>query len=254
MNTFENKVTLITGSSGRLGSSFAKEIIYRGGKLVLNDITKLDDDEILKSIDKGNAIFFEGDLKYPDTITKLLKSAEAEFGKIDNAVHCAYPKSSKWGTTFENLEPQSLERDLFYQLGIPILFSQKIIKFFKKQGFGNLVHISSIQGIATTKFEHYRDTDMVSPIEYTAIKSGLISITKYLSKYCKNQNIRVNCISPGGIISGQPDVFVKRYRSECVSKGMLDPEDVNGALIFLLYDDSKYINGQNIVVDDGWSL
>ena len=61
---------------------------------------------------------------------------------------------------------------------------------------------------------------MVSPIEYTAIKSGLISITKYLSKYCKNQNIRVNCISPGGIISGQPDVFVKRYRGECASKGM----------------------------------
>ena len=123
----------------------------------------------------------------------------------------------------------------------------------KNEG-GNLIHISSIQGISAPKFEHYIDTDMVSPIEYSAIKSGIISISRYLAKYYKHSNIRSNCISPGGILDNQPDEFLLNYNSECSSKGMLDSEDLCGSLLFLLSEESKYINGQNIIVDDGWSL
>ena len=86
------------------------------------------------------------------------------------------------------------------------------------------------------------------------IISCLIAITHYLAKYCKGQNIRVNCISPGGILNDQPESFLAKYESDCVSKGMLDVEDVTGTLVFLLSGQSKYISGQNIVVDDGWSL
>ena len=95
---------------------------------------------------------------------------------------------------------------------------------------------------------------MTSPIEYSAIKSGIIAITRWLSKYCRNQGIRVNCVSPGGIESQQPQPFMDKYRLSCNSKGMLDATDVVGALLFLLSDKSNFINGQNIVVDDGWSL
>jgi len=95
---------------------------------------------------------------------------------------------------------------------------------------------------------------MTSPIEYTAIKTGIISITRYLAKYYKGCGIRVNCVSPGGIVAGQPDSFLARYRESCNSKGMLDPEDVVGAILFLLSDHSLYVTGQNLVVDDGWSL
>jgi NAD(P)-dependent dehydrogenase (short-subunit alcohol dehydrogenase family) len=95
---------------------------------------------------------------------------------------------------------------------------------------------------------------MVSPIEYSAIKSGIISITKYLAKYCKGENIRVNCVSPGGILDNQPEVFLEKYNATCSSKGMLDAQDISGTFIYLLSDASKYLNGQTIVVDDGWSL
>ena len=95
---------------------------------------------------------------------------------------------------------------------------------------------------------------MVSPIEYSAVKSGIIAITKWLAKYYKNKNIRFNCISPGGILDGQEKVFIDKYKSDCNSKGMLDPTDIVGTVVFLLSSDSKYINGQNIVIDDGWSL
>ena len=83
---------------------------------------------------------------------------------------------------------------------------------------------------------------------------GIIAIMHYLAKYCKRRNIRVNCISPGGILDNQPESFLKKYRSSCTSKGMLDPEDLVGALLYLLSDQSRYVNGHNIIVDDGWSL
>lgn len=95
---------------------------------------------------------------------------------------------------------------------------------------------------------------MTSPIEYSAVKSGIISITKYLAKLYKKNNIRINCISPGGIIDGQPKKFLKNYLKSTGTKGMLEPEDLNSAISFLLSDDSRYVNGQNIVIDDGWSL
>ena len=129
-----------------------------------------------------------------------------------------------------------------------------IIKQFKKQGFGNLILISSILGVSTPKFDQYKGTKIKTPIEYSAIKSGIISITKYLAKYLKNKGIRVNCISPGGLKNNQPKKFISKYNANCLSKGLLDPEDLIGALNFLLSRDSKYINGQNIIIDDGWSL
>ena len=144
--------------------------------------------------------------------------------------------------------------DIKNQLGSAIIFSQRIISCFLKQGHGNLIHISSIQGFSPPKFYHYEGTSMTSPIEYSAIKSGIISITKYLSKYYKKRNLRVNCISPGGIRNNQPNIFIENYNSSCNSKGLLDSEDLTGLILFLISDKSKYINGQNIIIDDGWSL
>ena len=95
---------------------------------------------------------------------------------------------------------------------------------------------------------------MTSPIEYSVIKAGIISLTKYLSKYFRKKNIRVNCVSPGGIEDNQHSKFKKRYRESCNSKGLLNSKDVVSAIKFLISSDSKYINGHNLIVDDGWSL
>ena len=95
---------------------------------------------------------------------------------------------------------------------------------------------------------------MYSSLEYSVAKSGINSMTSWLAKYYKNKNIRVNCVSPSGILDQQPQSFLEKYRNSCTSKGMLDPTDVAGTVLFLLSDQSKYINGQNIVIDDGWSL
>ena len=126
---------------------------------------------------------------------------------IDAVINCAYPKN-RVGTNFEKMKINEVKDDLFNQLGCVILLSQIVIKKFLQQKKGNLILLSSIQGIAAPKFNHYVGTKLMSPIEYSATKAGIISMTKYLAKYYKKKNIRINCISPG-ILDNQPKKFLK---------------------------------------------
>jgi len=250
----KNQVVLVTGGGGRIGSAFCKGIIENRGKVIIGDISQEFGLSLQKELGKKKIIFIETDVTNVDSIKNLIGEGRNHFGTIDSAVHCAYPTSSQWGTRFEELDPTLLSQDLFSQLGASIIFSQQIISYFKENGGGNLIHVASIQGISSPKFEHYENTEMVSPIEYTAIKAATIAITKYLAKYLKQKGIRINSISPGGILDNQPSEFIKKYNLVCNSKGMLDSDDLVGTLVFLLSSQSKFINGQNIIVDDGWSL
>jgi NAD(P)-dependent dehydrogenase (short-subunit alcohol dehydrogenase family) len=250
----KGNIVAITGGAGLIGSSFSKSIVENGGKVIIGDVSIDRGMELQDNLGMDNAIFIEVDTSNTDSIDNFLKLGKENFGKIDSAIHCAYPRSGQWGTKFEELKASGLKDDLFHHLGGAILFSQRLISFYREQGYGNLVHISSIQGVSAPKFEHYDGTSMVSPIEYSAIKSGIISITRYLAKYCKNENIRVNCISPGGILDNQPEVFLEKYNSLCSSKGMMDSKDLNGTIVYLLSSMSSYVNGQNIIIDDGWIL
>mgnify|MGYP006120322123 CR=1 FL=1 len=248
------KTTIITGGAGRIGFELARQLVLKKENVLICDFNKKKLNQIKKDIKSKHLEVFYGDLTNVKNIEKLINLASKKFGKISSAVHCSYPTSNGWGTKFENLKEKYLREDLYKQLGGTILFSQKIIKYFLKQREGNLILVSSIQGSHSPKFEHYKNLKMSSPIEYSAIKAGVISITKYLSKYCKKKNIRVNCISPGGIEDKQPITFKNRYKLSCNSKGLLNPKDVANSIIFLLSNKSQYINGQNLIVDDGWSL
>lgn len=248
------QVVLITGAAGRIGAAVARGVVSHGGLAVLVDVNSSGVTKLEKELGCENALAVHADAGSPEEADRCIQESVARFGRVDAAVHSAYPRSIGWGTRFEDLGPTFLSEDLSNQLGGAIIFSQRILEHFKGAGAGNLVHISSIQGVAAPKFEHYSDTEMVSPIEYSAIKSAAIALTRYLAKYYKRRNIRVNCVSPGGILDDQPESFLSQYRESCNSKGMLDAEDVVGSVLFLISDYSAYVTGQNIIVDDGWCL
>lgn len=250
----DGKTILITGAAGRIGSCLARHLIALGGSVVLIDSDEDKLQSICCELKEGQSAYFCIDASDAVAVDKCFEESVSRFGKVDCSIHSAYPRSKGWGTPFESLTKSYLYQDISDQLGGAILFAQRSLSFFQKQGYGNLINISSIQGICAPKFEQYAGTEMVSPLEYSAIKAAIISITKYLAKYHKGQNIRVNCISPGGIVDGQHISFISNYRKACVNKGMLEPNDIVGALLFLISDHSLYINGQNLVIDDGWSL
>ena len=250
----QREVIAITGGCGRIGSALAEDLLKNGYKVLLGDINKAKLVKIKKKLNSQNVEIFIGDLTIKKNIDKFLSFGQKKFKKIDSAVCCSYPSSKGWGSKFEDLKENFLKEDLNKQLGATIIFCQRIMRYFSKIKKGNLILISSVQGIQPPKFEHYRNLKINSPIEYSAIKSGIISVTKYLSKYYKNKNIRVNCVSPGGIVDKQPNLFIKRYKKSCNSKGLLNGQDISKLILFLLSDKSKYITGQNLVIDDGWSL
>ena len=251
------KTILITGAAGRIGSAIARSTVAAGADLVLCDIDESRLQDLAQDLmtSKERRIFtVAADITVEDGLDFLLEKSLDYVNEITSAVHSAYPVSAGWGTSFEDLQQRYLNQDLAMQLGSAILFSRKILGYFSNNGGGDLVHLSSIQGVQAPKFDHYEGTDMSSPIEYAAIKSGIISITRWLAKYYRDCGIRVNCVSPGGIRDAQPASFLEKYHQSCINIGMLKSEHVASAISFLLSPESMAINGQNIIVDDGWSL
>jgi NAD(P)-dependent dehydrogenase (short-subunit alcohol dehydrogenase family) len=113
--------------------------------------------------------------------------------------------------------------------------------------------MTSIYGVVGNDFSIYEGTKIKTAPAYSAIKGGLINLTRYLASAYGRQNIRFNCVSPGGIFDHQDEKFVRAYESKVPLKRMGNPDDIAPVVSFLLSDDSKYITGQNIIVDGGWT-
>ncbi len=245
----KNKNILISGANGLIGKSLSQYLLSKGHNIICGD----ENFKHLKKDNKRNMFLFKSDLSKEKNIEKFLKFGLKKLGSIDAFIHCLYPKTKDWGQELEKLKQKSLNINLGNHLGGTIIFSKHLIKYFSKRKKGNIILFSSIYGFATPNFEDYTK-NIYSTVEYGAIKSGIISITKYLAKLYKKKGLRINCISPGGIKDNQDKKFIKNYNKRCNSKGMLDPNDLNDLVGFLLNDGSKHITGQNLVVDDGWSL
>lgn len=249
----KKKTIAISGGLGKLGFDLAIELSKTNNVIIGdNNIKKYKKSE--KNIILNNIKFFHGDLCKEKEIEKFVKYGIKYFKKIDYTIHCLYPKNKNWNDSFFNLKQLSLGENIANHLAGSIIYSQKFIKHFLKNKKGKLILVSSILGIFAPKFEHYKGLKMDSPITYSAIKAGIISITKYLAKRYGDKNIQVNCISPGGIKNNQHKLFINRYKKSCLTKGLLNSKDLYSSIKYLLSDESNFVNGQNIVIDDGWSL
>lgn len=254
----KNKIIVITGGAGLIGQAFVKAVVEQQGIAVIADINEqvgVQVEQRLRQQLKTSSIYFVPlNITSTESINKVIETLHTKHGKIDALVNNAYPRNKNYGRHFFDVEYADFCENINLNLGGYFLTSQKLAEYFQKQGYGNIINISSIYGVIPPKFEVYDNTPMTMPVEYAAIKSALIHLTKYMAKYFKKMNIRVNALSPGGILDAQPALFLEAYRKQSINKGMLDKTDICGTLVYLLSDLSMYINGQNIVVDDGFSL
>jgi NAD(P)-dependent dehydrogenase (short-subunit alcohol dehydrogenase family) len=246
----KDKVIIVTGGSGLIGKGLVKAIAKSCGIVIVADIInnfKSPIDERIK--------FIKTDINSKDTIIKMIEKIVKKYSKIDGLINCAYPKNKNYGRKFEGVTYEDFCENVSIHIGGYFLITQQVSKVMIKQNYGNIINFGSIYGFVAPRFEIYEGTEMTSPVEYAAIKGAIINLTKYLGSYLGKYNIRVNCISPGGVYDHQPEIFVKKYSQKVLlGKRMANVDDLTGVLLFLLSDDSKYITGQNIVVDGGWSL
>lgn len=249
------KVIIVAGA-GLLGEQFVRAIAENNGAAIILDINGTKGKKLASELTaQGKSVeYAECDITDKISLRAVLNKVVEKHGKIEALINSAYPKNKNYGKKFEEVEYRDFCENINLHLGGYFLLMQQVAEYMKKQRYGNIINVASVYGVIAPKFEIYKDTKMVNPVEYAVIKSSVIHMTKYLAKYLKGYNIRINCLSPGGIYDNQPEEFVARYNELCQSKGMLDKKDLNGAILFLLSDNSKYINGQNIVLDDGFSL
>ena len=258
IDILKDKVVVVTGGCGLLGEEFVRSVVSHGGVAIIADIDKamckLKSKEIAESVGSERVDFYCTDITKLESLDGLFRYVDENYGRIDAVVNNAYPRNQNYGRDFFDVQYEDFCENTSTHLGGYFLTSQQAALYFKEQGYGHIINIASIYGVMAPRFEIYEACDMTMPVEYAAIKSSVIHLTRFMAKRFNNINVRVNAISPGGILNNQPDPFVQSYNSFCLKQGMLQKSDVASVLLFLLSDMSRAITGQNIIVDDGFSL
>jgi NAD(P)-dependent dehydrogenase (short-subunit alcohol dehydrogenase family) len=243
----KNKVIIVTGGSGLIGRAIITDIREKGGIAINADITV--------DTDLNEMLTFKTDITSDDSIQQTVDGVYKHFGRIDGLVNSAYPRTKDRRSRFEEMSPESWRRNVDMQMNSYFVFCQKVLKVMSLQKYGVIVNIGSIYGVVGNDLTLYEEYGGTSSPSYSAIKGGIINLTRFMASYYGPQNIRINCVSPGGIKdeNNQHPSFIQRYEYKVPMKRMGKPEDVAPAVSFLLSDEAGYITGHNLMVDGGWT-
>lgn len=248
---------VVVGGAGLLGSVLAEEFCIAGAEIVIADVDLGKASTLAEEIQKKTGTkpcTREVSIVSEDSVKNLIDFAQAKMGRITGLLNTAYPRNRNYGKRLEDVDYNNFCENVDLHLGGYFVVSKYILEYFKKNGGGNLLNMSSIYGVVAPRFEIYDNTAMTMPVEYAAIKAALIHLTRYFAKYYSGCNIKVNCLSIGGLLDKQPSEFLMGYRQLCCDKGMLDPQDIAGIAVALFSKTTRYINGQDIILDDGFTL
>lgn len=253
-----DKVVVITGASGMLGTQYAYGLSECGAHVVLADINILKSKITEKRIKKKfftKPMSIKLDLTNKESILSMTDSILKKYSKIDVLINnAAYQGNSKIRSSgFENLELETWNQAIDVNLTGVFLCCQSIGKQMVKQKFGNIINISSTYGLVGPDQRIYGKSGQNSAIFYAATKSAILNLTRYLATYWEGTGIRVNTFSPGGVENNQDPNFIKKYSEKTPLGRMAKKNEYVGSIIFLASDASSYMTGSNLIVDGGWT-
>ena len=242
----KNKVVVITGSCGQLGTSMCNLFVNIGCKVIGIDYS-------IESNKINNVDYFQLDIRKSKDVSTFFKSIFNKFNKIDVLINNAGVSVFE---PFEDRTEENFEWVMNVNLKGTFNCIQKYVANYdsKSQKQGCIINIASMYGVISPDFRIYSDNDRKNSEVYGATKAGVIQMSKYFAVHLAERNIRTNSISPGGVYnptSPQADVFVKNYEYRCPMKRMAYVHEMIGPILFLLSEDSSYINGHTITVDGG---
>ena len=257
--SLSGQVGLVTGGAGYIGRTIADTLLEAGCSLILVD-RKAD---LLENYMKDRAEFknkistlvcdFEVE-GYEDIIDDFIAH---NYGKLDllinNAAFVADSKAKGWVDSFEQQSVHTWRRALEVNLTTSFVLTQKLTKFLAHEQNGRVVNISSMYGFLGPYNKLYEGTNMGNPAAYAASKGGLIQLTNWLATTLA-PGIRVNTLSPGGIERGQDKSFREKYIERVPLRRLGNEQDLIGAILYLGTDMSKYVTGQNLIVDGGYGI
>ncbi|MFX0088053.1 MAG: SDR family oxidoreductase [Candidatus Hodarchaeota archaeon] len=265
------KVAVVIGGNGYLGKEFCKVLLEYEATVYCcdNNIKETADISDLKKKFPDKFKLLEVDATNKKSLENLREMILKREKTIDILINTATMKGNDFYLPFEEVSLEGWNIGIQGNLTIPFLTVQTFIPIMKKQKRGSIINISSHYGVVGNDQRIYigsnlhelyvKDSPHITRVfshgVYNASKGGLINFTRYLAAYYGEYNIRVNCISPGGIFyEGENEVFVKKYSEKVPLARKAKKDEINGAIIFLASDASSYVTGHNLIIDGGYTI
>jgi gluconate 5-dehydrogenase len=248
------RVALITGGSGHLGQSLSLALAEAGANVIVAS----------RDLDRGKQVAEQlpspGGADHHAVVINQLEEASihqgfaaavAAAGKVDLLVN-----NGQQGHALDltNITAEAFNKDLQNTTGYFLLARCLRDHLVSRQAPGAIVMVGSMYGVVGSYPDAYEGVCLASPVQYHALKGGIIHMTRHLAVYWARDNIRVNCLSPGPFPSEKaPAEMVERLKAKSPMGRMGQPHELKGALLLLLSDAGSYITGQNLLVDGGWT-
>ena len=257
---FDGEVALVTGGAGILGRRFCAGLAEAGARVAVVDISADAAREVAAGI--GEAEAFACDVSDPESVRSCVAAVIDRFGRIDVLLNNAATKSSDLRAFFAPFEDYSLDtwREV---MGVNIdgmfLMAQAAGREMLKSGDGGrIVQTASIYGLVGPDARIYQGSDYLggpinTPAVYSASKAAVIGLTRWLATHWADKGIRVNCLVPGGVSSGQNSAFSELYSARVPMGRMAEAEEMVAPMLFLASRASSYVTGQVLAADGGWT-
>jgi NAD(P)-dependent dehydrogenase (short-subunit alcohol dehydrogenase family) len=262
-----NRTIIVTGGAGLLGRQYARALTGARASVVVADVNEGCVAELAASLadQPGQAIGVGVDVTDEASVARLIRTTLETFGGIDGLVNnaalnpaVARDRTAAFDYSFERYPLELWNRTLAVNLTGMFLCTRAVAPAMLAQRHGVIVNVSSTYGLVGPDQRLYESGEpgvppAYKPADYSVTKSGVLGFTRYLAAYWAGTGIRVNTLTPGGVLSDQPEEFVERYSARTPIGRMADRDEYSAALLFLLSDASSYMTGSNLVIDGGWT-
>ncbi|NJD03760.1 MAG: SDR family oxidoreductase [Ruminiclostridium sp.] len=256
--SLKNKVVVLTGGSGYLGSAVTEGILEFGASVVIADIAHKKHEETVSGRKAhGKSADVVCDVSDTASVREMFRKTKELYGKIDVLINCAaFGAGFGPAGTVDKMSDEDWTKGLDGTAGVTFRCTREVVPYFEENGGGNIINFSSMYGVVSPDPGIYGNSGQNNPVNYGAGKAAVLQITRYCAAHLAQKNIRVNSITPGPFPSPKnlpPEDFMNNLRNKTMLKRVGIPEDIVGAIILLASDASSFMTGSNIVVDGGWT-
>ena len=256
------KVVVVTGGTGLLGSAYCDALAQQGASVVVADLAASNPQALAEKIAAAHGVRTLGvacDVGVESDVVALFEKSLDAFGKVTSVMNNAAATGEhlmRSGAVFSPFEDYPLavwEAVMRVNLTGVFLVAREGGKAMLKSGGGSLVNVSSTYGVVGPDHRIYEGMKFKSFPGYSAAKAGVHGLTRWLATYWGDKGIRVNTLVPGGVENNHDPVFVQRYSERTPLRRMAKREDMVGMVVYLMSDASAYTTGQQYFVDGGWT-